>query len=145
VAVADGKEWDRNVVWSDGKKTWLYMESVGGSDERGLGNALSTISVTSGDETMLVPSLLLPLDFHGPMIDPAFEQISIVGEVKVSGKDCDVIGVGNPGGVRLKLWIEKSTHLILRAYDGMPKATITYQPKCNVKIADSEFNFSPPK
>jgi len=45
----------------------------------------------------------------------------------------------------MKLWIEKSSHLILQVFDSLPRATITYQPKCNLAIADSEFKFTPPK
>jgi outer membrane lipoprotein-sorting protein len=149
VEFEDGKEWNKNVVWSDGEKAWWYSREMGGLEggtvERGLGNALSTISPTAGEETMLVPALLLPTEFGGPSFDAALEEISFAGDEKVSGKDCFVIGLSNPEGMRQKLWIEKSDYQILQAFDSLPKATITYQPKCNLAIPDSEFKFSPPK
>jgi hypothetical protein len=133
------------VVWSDGKKSGLYEGKAAGYQGLRVVGALSMISPTSGVETMLVPALLLPADFHGSMIDPSSREISLVGEDEVSGKDCYMIGVSNPEGMHLKLWIEKSSHLILKAFDSLPKATITYQPQCNIKIAESEFQFTPPK
>ena len=94
---------------------------------------------------MLVPDLLLPAELGGPAIDASFQEITLAGEEKVSGNDCYVISLGNPEGMHLKLWVEKSSHLILQAFDKMSKATITHQPKCNLAIADSEFKFTPPK
>jgi outer membrane lipoprotein-sorting protein len=140
-----GNEWDKDVVWSDGKKTWWYNGMSGGSEERGSGNALSTPSVTAGDAATLVPALLMPAEFGGGEFDTSSGGIALAGEERVSGTDCYVISLNNPEGTDLKLWIEKSSYLTLRAFDRTSESTITYQPKCNVKIADSEFKFTPPK
>src|SRR5205823_4191761 len=95
VRVANGKERDKTVVWSDGKKTWLY-DCDGCVSERGLGNALRLISDSSGYETELVPGLLLPADFGGPTIEISGREIfiagmpvgaQIVGEENLSGRD----------------------------------------------------------
>jgi len=149
IEMLNGKEWNKDVVWSDGKKAWLYMYQMGGlessSEERRLGNALSTISITPGYAAILIPELLLPADFGEPHIDTFFKQISLAGEENVSGKDCYVIRLSNPGGMDLKLWVDRSSYLILRAFDKLANATISYQPKRDVKIAESEFEFSPPK
>jgi hypothetical protein len=73
-----------------------------------LGNALSTISPTSGYETTLAPELLLPADFGEPHIDTFFKEISLAGEEKASGKDCYMLRLSNPGGMDLQLWVDKS-------------------------------------
>jgi outer membrane lipoprotein-sorting protein len=140
IELADGKELGRNVVWSDGKKTWLYTFDYGGpggSEERGLGNALSTISPTSGYETMLVPALLFPAEFGESEIDAFYEEISLTGEEKVSGKDCYVISMFNPGGMDLKLWVDKSSYLIMRTFDRRLNSTTIYQPMRAIRLAES--------
>jgi outer membrane lipoprotein-sorting protein len=148
VAIEGGKPWERNIIWSNGKKSRWYSEHLGygGTHERALISALCTIAPTSGTTSMLVPSLLLPVDFDGPTVEASSEGLSLEGEEQVSGKDCYVIGINGPDGLREKLWIEKSRYLILRViYTMPPTATITYQPKRNIKIPESEFEFSPPK
>jgi outer membrane lipoprotein-sorting protein len=146
---ADGEELDKNVIWSNGKKSWWYEnetgEGEGGIEERGLASALCAISPGAGYETMLVPALLLPADFGEPHIDAFFKEISLAGEESVSRKNCYVIRLSNPGGMDLKLWVDKSSYLILRAFDKVANATISYQPKRDIKIADAEIAFSAPK
>ena len=56
-----------------------------------------------------------------------------------------MVTLSNPKGMALKLWIDMSSHLILRASDELSKATIRYQPKTNVPLAASEFAFTPGK
>jgi uncharacterized protein DUF2092 len=144
VRVSKGKEKDKSVVWSDGKKTWLY-DCAGCVGERGLGNALRLIADTSGYETVLVPELLLPAEFGAPTIDPSMGGFFIIGEQNVFGKDCYVIGMRGPEGVDLKLWVDRSSYLILQAFTREPQETMSYQPKGNIRVAESEFRFSPPK
>ena len=93
---------------------------------------------------MLVPRLLLPSDFRGSMFGPRFEGISLAGEEKVFGKDCYVIALSNARGLWMKLWLEKSSSMILRAFDNFSNATILYQPNPNAGIDESEFKSSPP-
>lgn len=144
VLLEAGKVYDKNVVWSDGKLSWLYMGSVGGSDEKGIANALSTISATSGYETMLVPSLLLPKEFKGGSLSEQFKEIVLGPFEKVNNKECQVIQLSNPGRMKLQLWIEAKTSLILRAHDTLADATITYNPSANISIEAKDFKFSPP-
>ena len=92
---------------------------------------------------MLVPRLLLQSEFVGSIFGA--EQLSLAGEERVEGKDCYVIDVSAVEGMDLKLWVDKSSYLILRAFDRMPNATMKFQPKCDVKIAESEFRFSRPR
>jgi hypothetical protein len=121
------------------------MGSVGGAEKRGLGNALSTISPVSGYETMLVPALLLPAEFGEPTFAASFDEISLAGEEKVSGKDCYVLGLRRSEGMELKLWVDKASYLIRRAFDPSANATMNYHPRCDIKIPESEFGFAPPQ
>jgi hypothetical protein len=87
----------------------------------------------------------LPAEFGEPQIDTFFKEISLAGEESVSRKSCYVIRLSNPGGMDLTLWVDKSSYLILRALETDENAMISYQPKRDIKIAESELEFSPAK
>src|SRR5207245_500736 len=112
VQVINGEELGKLVVSSDDKQIRLYTGADESSEERGLDEALSTISPISGDATMIVPMLLLPDEIRRPKFDVLFEEIALADEEKVSGEDCYVVSLSNPEGWHLKLWIEKSNYLI---------------------------------
>lgn len=87
----------------------------------------------------------MPAEFGEPQIDTFFKEISLAGEESVSRKSCYVIRLSNPGGMDLTLWVDKSSYLILRALETDENAMISYQPKRDIKIAESELEFSPAK
>lgn len=143
-ALENGKPYDQNAVWSDGKRSWLYMEMVGGSAERGIADALSTISTTGGYVTMLVPALLMPNEFKGGILSETAQEITLEADALAGGAECSVLKVKKSSGMSLTLWIDKKSGLILKALEPNSGSTITYQPQVNVKLRAKDFVFVQP-
>lgn len=136
VAVDTGREYNRNIVWSRGKKAWMYMEDVGGKDERPLAAGLSTISPTSGYEAMLIPELLMPQEFRGNALESDFKDIQSAQDTRIDGKPCEVLRLTNRHAMTLTIWIDKKSRLIIRADEG--SESIRYTPKANPALKEED-------
>ncbi|MBX3118562.1 MAG: hypothetical protein KF784_05825 [Fimbriimonadaceae bacterium] len=142
-AIENGKKYDTNAVWSDGSKSWIYMEMSGGSEERGIAAGLSTITVGTRTAPTLIPSLLMPSQFQRSELSRLFGGATMEPETKVDGKLCFVLKQnGVAGGT---LWIEKSTLLIRKLVMSTGNAVTVYKPRPNATIPSSEFTFKAPK
>jgi hypothetical protein len=139
-----GKVYDRNVVWSDGAKSWLYMSDPGGTEQRPVLNALSTISSSSGQETELVPELLVrdPKREH-PLT--SYKQVLLKPDAIWAGKKCRVIEFANSPGYETTLWIDAGSLLILRAHFTFANEDVVYHPRLNPPISARDLVPNVPK
>lgn len=141
-ALDKGKVYEKYLAWSDGRHSWIRMVSADGSmgtDQRPISNGLSTMSPTSGFEAMLVPALLMPGKFGLSSMSKQYEEITLRALESVSGRPCTVLDLGSHGVVRLTLWVDKRTHLILQASDHFTGARATYEPKANPQVKARDF------
>ncbi len=140
--LSDGKPYETSAVWSDGSRSWLYDGRSGGSAERSIGNGLSILSVPFGSASSFVPDLLMAEDTGTSSLRRIVGQGRIGKEEQVNSRNCYVITQSGPDGGTV--WVDKSSFLILKARDAHGDATITYKPRANPKINNSEFDFQPP-
>jgi hypothetical protein len=143
-SLADGRPFETNAVWSDGRKAWLYMSSVGGADERPIGGGCSTISPSAGYECILVPELLVPAEFQGGSPPGSYSGVEFGKDEMQNGVKCRVLKLTKPTGLHLTLWVDPKTMLILKARDPGSDATIVYRPRVGARIPADDFRFKVP-
>jgi hypothetical protein len=143
--VENGKAYDRNAVWTDGKKEWLYMGMDGALGERDIRASLGTISPTSGIETTLIPDLLAITKHPEDSLVNQFGGIHLGSVETIGSIKCQKVKLQGETGQQLDIWVGLTNHLIYRAYDDSRKATITYHPKTNVRFGAHDFTFKVPR
>ena len=136
------KEFDRTeVTWGGGQTCWWYTKEFGETTERPLGNALGIVGVNFGPEANIQPSLLMPKELGGFDFKTIYPETSLLADETVDGKPCSVLNLRGKGGTATKLWIDKSTNLIVKYYEELRDVTVTFQSKPNDPITSAEFNF----
>ncbi len=137
--LVDGREFDRTEVTWDGSTCWWYTTEFGETTERPLGNALGIVSLTFGPEANLVPPLLMPDAFRGSGLAEIYPEISLLPDENLGDRACAVLQLRSKGAYATKLWIDKSTNMIVRLYEDLRDVTVTFEPSPNTRIEAAEF------
>lgn len=142
-SIENGKTYQTDAVWGDGKTYRLYMGDIGGSEERPLGNGLSILGVRSGNAATMIPSLLEPVQMKGTELD-RLEALTLLPDEAVDGRPCFVIEGAYGEFWSMRLWVDKESYLIRRVYDSFANETVNYAPRANPSIPADDFRFVPP-
>lgn len=124
------------VTWDGGEKCWWYTDEFGETTDRTLGNAMSIVAVNGGPQVDLLLSLLIP-ESQAPMGQGA--EASLLADETLGGQLCAVLQLKGKDGSTSKLWVAKSSHLVLRIYEELRDVTVNLEPRANVAIKAEEF------
>jgi len=144
------EEWDRYIVWRDGKsvRTWWSVRP-GINNLKSLSMALSGATGVSGGSAHRIPSLLMPDE----LVDFCFTHLTdleLLDDEDVDGVLCFKIQGKDFRGEVNTLWIEKRSYLVWKivGYSKFPdfrtETTTTYKPQFNVDVRPEELEFNPP-
>lgn len=146
------EEWDRYIVWRDGKsvQTWWDVQpgiGKGASLSMALGAALGVSSGSAGT----IPSLLMPDKGISGKLLTSMTDLELLAEEDVDGVPCVKVQGKDFRGETITLWIEKEMHLLRKIFehktfpDFRTETTTTYQPQINVDIPPEALKFNPPQ
>ncbi|HXI12320.1 MAG TPA: DUF2092 domain-containing protein [Thermoanaerobaculia bacterium] len=142
----------RYVVWSDGESTnswWTIRPSV--RRFKTISEAIAGPTGVSGGSAHRIPTLLLGTKGTGNRITDMKEPMVVGTQVLDNGRTTYVVDGKNNQGGKVRVWIDKVSHLLLRINETSSLAggtnfeqTTTYKPQLNPNVDAKEFSFTPP-
>lgn len=137
ILVGSNTEVERTeITWDGGEKCWWFTDEYGETTDRTLGNAMSIVAVNSGPQVDLLLSLLMPEE-RAPMGDGA--EASLLADETIGSQLCAVLQLKDMNGTVTKLWVAKSSNLVLRIYEELRGVTVNLEPRANAAIRAEEF------
>lgn len=136
LAGSNGEVERTEITWDGGEKCWWYTDEFGETTDRTLGNAMSIVAVNSGPQVDLLLSLLMPEE-RVSIGDGA--EASLLADETIGSQSCAVLQLKDKNGTVTKLWVAKSSNLVLRIHEELRGVTVNLEPRANVAIRAEEF------
>lgn len=152
------------IVWRNGDsvKMWTKRSTIRTPERIGL--AIAGAVGSSAKSAFLIPNLLAPEEIEGRgLLD--LDDLRLVGKAEFNDSDCVKISGCYSSGIRLTVWVEVNTSLILKAEEEtamtlevrpqfhnvimgagplVTKTTITYSPRVNTSLPTAKFEMLVP-
>ena len=135
---SNGETDENQITWDGGAKCWWYAKEFGEITDRTLGNALSIVAVNAGPQANLLSELLLPKELGQGALS-AEPEATLLPDEKLGGKVCAVLQLRSQGASATKVWVDKSSGMILQLYEELRGITVTFASHPNVAIAPQDF------
>jgi len=141
------------VAWKNGDSVsiWGPESAIANfkNDEVPLDIGLSRLGPFSNGASLTISPLLQPAPFRISDILASMTDVKIAGEEKIDGNQAFIID-GTLPGQQVRLWVDKSSFLILKTSRKLEfagkklEATVRFKPRVNIRIPPEQLLFKRP-